>query len=120
VQHGLGGNKKIITNAATIAGPNSTTDEQVRALYKSRSDYVSGLNLDAKVKAGILKRYEDESKDVLRISQENADLKAETRKDNRAVQNIVNNTSITQSNTLPPTKREKENDRPAILEKGRG
>ena len=121
VQHGLGGNKKIINNAILISGPNATPDEQVKALYKSRSDYISGLNLDAKVKAGILKRYEDESKDVLKISQQNADLKAELMQENKNPMTVVNNTNVNQTNnTQQPSKKQKENDRPAILEKSKG
>ena len=121
VQHGLGGNKKIITAAVSITGPNATPDEQVKALYKSRSDYVSGLNLDAKVKAGILKRYEDESRDVLKISQQNADLKSELMKENKNPVTVVNNTNVNQtSNSQQLNKRQKENDRPAILEKSKG
>lgn len=120
VQHGLGGNKKIINNAILISGPNATPDEQVKALYKSRSDYISGLNLDAKVKAGILKRYEDESRDVLKISQQNADLKAELMQENKNPMTVVNNTNVNQTSNAQPTKLKKENDRPAILEKSKG
>jgi hypothetical protein len=51
-------------------------------------------------------------------SRENKDLRKTTPDKNAA---IVNTTNINQTNKMPQTtKREKENDRPAILEKGRG
>jgi hypothetical protein len=120
VQHGLSGNKKIITNAIAITGPNASVDEQIKALYKARSDYISGLNMDAKVKAGVLKRYEDESRDVLKMSQENLDLKSELRKESNRPMTVINNTDINQTSNVTPRRKEKENDRPAILEKSRG
>ena len=58
--------------------------------------------------------------EIDRASIENKNLKADMKKDEPAP--IVNNTTnINQTNTAPPKRKEKEDDRPAILEKmGRG
>jgi hypothetical protein len=68
VQHGQKGNKQILENAAKIAGPNATAEQQVQAIYKARGDYVKGLSMDEGVKKGVLSRYEKESKEVAALS----------------------------------------------------
>ena len=67
VQHGRPGNKKIIQGALDMADPNDVP-AFLRALYNSRSNYISGLSLSADIKSSINSRYSNELNDVLSIS----------------------------------------------------
>jgi len=66
VQHGFAGNKKILEAAATSA--KGTPEEQVRAIYKARSEYVSSqTQIPEKTRESILGRYEAEQAAVQQI-----------------------------------------------------
>lgn len=66
VQHGRSGNKKILQGALAIADPRNIPDF-LRAVYTSRSNYVSGLGINSGTKSSILNRYSSELNDVLGI-----------------------------------------------------
>lgn len=68
VQHGQKGNQAILEKAAKLAGPNASAEQQVKAIYEARSEYVKGLKMDEGVKKGVLSRYEKESKEVAALS----------------------------------------------------
>ena len=68
VQHGQKGNKQILENAAKLAGPNASAEQQVQAIYKARGEYVKGLSMDEGVKKSVLSRYEKEGKEVAALS----------------------------------------------------
>ena len=58
VQHGLKGNKNIISSAAASLKPGASPEEQISALYSSRGSYVEGLSsLTPAQKAKEQKRY---------------------------------------------------------------
>lgn len=66
VQHGRSGNKKILKGALAIASPENVP-AFLRAIYTSRSNYVSGLNINSGTRSSILNRYSSELGDVLGI-----------------------------------------------------
>jgi hypothetical protein len=68
VQHGQKGNNQILENAAKLAGPNASAEQQVQAIYKARGEYVKGLSMDEGVKKSVLSRYEKEGKEVAALS----------------------------------------------------
>ena len=69
VQHSRGGNETILQNAKKLAGENASVQQQIEAIYKARSDYVTSRgNLTSNVKQNILRRYSDEKKDVIALS----------------------------------------------------
>lgn len=66
VQHGFAGNRKILEAAASSA--KGTPEEQVRAIYKARSEYVSGqTQIPQQTREAILGRYEAEQAAVQQI-----------------------------------------------------
>ena len=67
VQHGRKGNTKIIQGALDKADPNDVP-AFLRALYNSRSNYISGLKIPSNIKSSINSRYSNELNDVLSIS----------------------------------------------------
>ena len=64
IQHGLKGNKTIINNALKDVDPKNN-EEVIKAIYQSRSSYVSGLKMDGRTKASCIKRYKNEGSDAL-------------------------------------------------------
>jgi hypothetical protein len=69
VQHG--GARTIIARAAEQMGPNASVEDQVRALYTARSQYVQRLStLPEGTREAVLSRYEREVRDVLRLARE--------------------------------------------------
>ncbi len=67
VQHSYAGVVKII-DAAEAAIPDNYTDiDMIHALYKARSNYISGLNLKDNIKASLLKRYKAEMAEIIKI-----------------------------------------------------
>lgn len=66
VQHGLKGNKAIISSATASLKPGASPEEQISALYSSRGSYVEGLSsLTPEQKAKEKKRYGSEQADAL-------------------------------------------------------
>jgi hypothetical protein len=77
VQHG--GAKKIVSDAAANKGSNP--QDQIKALYGSRSQYVAGLSsLPEGTKQSVLNRYTREEKDALGLSTQPSPDKPETEK----------------------------------------
>lgn len=70
VQHGLSGNKIIINRALKQINGSKDPAVIIRALYSARSQYVSGLDMDADTKASVLKRYQNEVGDALSMNQQ--------------------------------------------------
>lgn len=68
VQHGKQGNLRILKDAMKSLGPNSTAEDQVKKLYEARGGYVSEQKIDEKIKLNVLKRYQNESADVLALT----------------------------------------------------
>lgn len=67
VQHGKA--KAIVDRAAKAGAINGDAGEQIKALYKYRTDYVSGLgSLPSGTKTAVLNRYTREVRDALRYS----------------------------------------------------
>ena len=64
IQHGLKGNKTIINNALKDVDPKNN-EEVIKAIYQSRSSYVSGLKMDGRTKASCIRRYKNEGSDAL-------------------------------------------------------
>lgn len=64
IQHGLKGNKTIINDALKNVDPKNN-EEVIKAIYQSRSSYVSGLKMDGRTKASCIKRYKNEGSDAL-------------------------------------------------------
>ena len=64
IQHGLKGNKTIINNALKDVDLKNN-EEVIKAIYQSRSSYVSGLKMDGRTKASCIKRYKNEGSDAL-------------------------------------------------------
>ena len=70
VQHGLAGNKIIINRALKQINGSKDPAVIIRALYSARSQYVSGLDMDADTKASVLNRYKREVGDALSMNQQ--------------------------------------------------
>lgn len=67
VQHG--GARSIIQNAAQQIGAGASVEDQVRALYDARTQYVQGLSsLPENTRQSVLNRYRNEARDVLAIA----------------------------------------------------
>jgi len=61
VQHGLGGNQRIISDAVASLPQGASPDQQVAALYAARANYVNGLStIPVATKQSLLRRYVNE------------------------------------------------------------
>jgi hypothetical protein len=71
VQHG--GARTIIDRAASQLGAGASVEDQIRALYEARSQYVRGLSsLPESTRQAVLSRYQREVRDVLALARDGA------------------------------------------------
>jgi hypothetical protein len=69
VQHG--GARTIIERAASQLGDGASVEDQIRALYEARSQYVRGLSsLPESTRQSVLNRYQREVRDVLALARD--------------------------------------------------
>lgn len=95
IQHGLKGNKTIINNALKDVDPKNN-EEVIKAIYQSRSSYVSGLKMDGRTKASCIKRYKNEGSDALAMLANEKSGKPQVKTDDK--------TSSSESNESTETK----------------
>lgn len=89
IQHGLYGNKKILNEAVKAVGKGATTESLINAIYNSRAQYVSTLDLPTDTKQSLLNRYVNEGSDALGMLQQEST--TTSNKGSQVAQNLQSN-----------------------------
>ena len=96
IQHGLKGNKTIINNALKDVDPKNN-EEVIKAIYQSRSSYVSGLKMDGRTKASCIKRYKNEGSDALAMLANEKSGKPQVKTDDKTSSSETNESTETKA-----------------------
>lgn len=96
IQHGLKGNKTIINDALKNVDPKNN-EEVIKAIYQSRSSYVSGLKMDGRTKASCIKRYKNEGSDALAMLANEKSGKPQVKTDDKTSSSETNESTETKA-----------------------
>ena len=96
IQHGLKGNKTIINNALKDVDPKNN-EEVIKAIYQSRSSYVSGLKMDGRTKASCIRRYKNEGSDALAMLANEKSGKPQVKTDDKTSSSETNESTETKA-----------------------